>query len=140
MSHACTPILMGVASLFSEILLLSKTTKFPFRGMDYSPWSSKNLIDRNRFKKFMQVGIDVTCYSKYVALSNSAFFGITHTHSCAPPHNIYSKEKKNKILKWFEDVFIATSGEDQLLQQKEFEKALKTNGVSENINSTYIYM
>ena len=34
--------------------------KFPFRGMDYSPWSSKNLIDRNRLKKFMQVGIDVT--------------------------------------------------------------------------------
>ena len=26
---------------------------------DYSPWSSKNLIDRNRLKKFMQVGIDV---------------------------------------------------------------------------------
>ena len=35
--------------------------KFPFWGMDYSPWSSKNLIDRNRLKKFMQVGIDVTC-------------------------------------------------------------------------------
>ena len=33
--------------------------KFPFRGMDYSPWSSKNLIDRNQLKKFMQVGIDV---------------------------------------------------------------------------------
>ena len=29
--------------------------------MDYSPWSSKNLIDRNRLKKFLQVGIDVTC-------------------------------------------------------------------------------
>ena len=28
--------------------------------MDYSPWSSKNLIDRNRLKKFMQIGIDVT--------------------------------------------------------------------------------
>ena len=27
----------------------------------YSPYSSKNLIDRNRLKKFMQVGIDVTC-------------------------------------------------------------------------------
>ena len=27
--------------------------------MDYSPWSSKILIDRNRHKKFMQVGIDV---------------------------------------------------------------------------------
>ena len=56
MSHACTPILVGVVSLVSEILLLSK---FPFQPMDYSPWSSKNLIDRNRLKKFMQVGIDV---------------------------------------------------------------------------------
>ena len=35
--------------------------KFPFWGMDYSPWSSKNLIDRNWLKKFMQVGIDVKC-------------------------------------------------------------------------------
>ena len=61
MSHACTPILVGVTSPVSEILLLSKTAKFPFRPMDYSPWSSKNLIDRNRPKKFMQVGIDVTC-------------------------------------------------------------------------------
>ena len=26
----------------------------------YSPWSSKNLIDQNRFKKIMHVGIDVT--------------------------------------------------------------------------------
>ena len=40
---------------------LSKTAKFPFWGMDYSPWSSKNLIDRNPLKKFMQVGIDVKC-------------------------------------------------------------------------------
>ena len=39
---------------------LSKTTKFPFQGMDYSPWSSKNLIDRNQLKK-LQVGVDVTC-------------------------------------------------------------------------------
>ena len=59
MSHACTPILVGVTSSVSEILVLSKTAKFPFRPMDYSPWSSKNLIDRNRLKKFMQVGIDV---------------------------------------------------------------------------------
>ena len=55
------PILVGVVSLVSEILLLSKTAKFPFQGMDYSPWSSKNLIDRNWLKKFMQVGIDVKC-------------------------------------------------------------------------------
>ena len=52
---------MGVTSPVSEILVLSKTAKFPFQTMDYSPWSSKNLIDRNRLKKFMHVGIDVTC-------------------------------------------------------------------------------
>ena len=40
---------------------LSKTAKFPFRGMDYSPWVSKNLIDRNWLKKFMHVGVDVKC-------------------------------------------------------------------------------
>ena len=43
---------------FAPFCLLSKTAKFPFPTMDYSPWSSKNLIDRNRLKKFMQVGID----------------------------------------------------------------------------------
>ena len=59
MSHACTPVLVGVVSIVSEIPLPSKTVKFPFRTMGYSPWSSKNLIDRNRLKKFMQVGIDV---------------------------------------------------------------------------------
>ena len=50
---------MGVVILVLEILLLLKTAKFPFRPMDYSPWSSKILIDRNLLKKFMQVGIDV---------------------------------------------------------------------------------
>ena len=29
--------------------------------MDYSPWSSKNLINWNQLKKFMQVGVDVKC-------------------------------------------------------------------------------
>ena len=61
MSRACTPVLVGVVSPVSEILLLSKMAKFPHRPMDYSPWSSKNSIDRNRLKKFMQVGIDVKC-------------------------------------------------------------------------------
>ena len=35
MSHACTPILVDVDSPVSEILLLSKTAKFPFPTMDY---------------------------------------------------------------------------------------------------------
>ena len=30
--------------------------------MDYSPWSSKNLINRNWLKKFMQVWIDVNMH------------------------------------------------------------------------------
>ena len=46
---------------FRRYSYLSKTAKFPFQGMDYSPWSSKNLIDRNWLKKFMQVGNDVKC-------------------------------------------------------------------------------
>ena len=61
MSSSCTPILVGVVSPVSEILLPSKMTKFPFQTMDYSPWSSKNSIDRNQLKKFMHVGVDEVC-------------------------------------------------------------------------------
>ena len=39
----------------------------------YSPWSSKNLIDRNQLKKFMQVGIDVKC--KHTNFGGRGFFG-----------------------------------------------------------------
>ena len=39
MCNACTPILVDMTSLVSEILVLSKTAKFPF----YSPWASKKL-------------------------------------------------------------------------------------------------
>ena len=60
MSNAYTPFLVGVTFSVSEILLLSKTANFSFLTMDYSPWLSKNLIDRNRLKKFLQVGVDVT--------------------------------------------------------------------------------
>ena len=73
MSSSCTPILVGVAFSVSEIWLPSKTARFPFRGMDYSPWSSKNLIDRNRLKKFMQVGIDVKCI--HTDFGGRSFFG-----------------------------------------------------------------
>ena len=47
--------------LFRRYGYLSKTAKFPFLTMDYSPWSWKKLIDRNRLKIFMQVGVDVRC-------------------------------------------------------------------------------
>ena len=61
MPNVCTPILVVVTSSVSEILLPSKMANFLFPTMDYSPWSSKNLIDRNQLKKFMQVQIDIKC-------------------------------------------------------------------------------
>ena len=77
MSHACTPILVGVVSLVLEIPLPSKTAKFPFPTMDYSPWSSKNLIDWNRLKKFIQVGIDVKCM--YTNFGGRSYFSFGDT-------------------------------------------------------------
>ena len=74
MSYACAPILVGVTSSVSEILLLSKMAKFPFPTMDYSPWSSKNLIDRNQLKKFMHVSIDELCmYTNFGGRDLSCF-------------------------------------------------------------------
>ena len=52
---------------------LSKTAKFPFQGMDYSPWSWKNLINRNWLKKFMQIGVDVKCM--HTSFGGRGFFG-----------------------------------------------------------------
>ena len=46
---------------FAPNFLHPKMAKIPFRTMDYSPWSSKNLINQNQLKKIMQVRIDVTC-------------------------------------------------------------------------------
>ena len=79
MLSACTPILVGVVTLVSEILLPSKTAKFPFLTMDYSPWSSKNLIDRNWLKKFIQVCIDVTCMQTNFSGHGHSGFGDTAT-------------------------------------------------------------
>ena len=65
--------------MVSKIPILSKTAKFPFRTMDYSPWSSKNLIARNRLKKFMQVGVDVTCMYTDFGGRDLSGFGDTGT-------------------------------------------------------------
>ena len=73
MSNACTSILMDMVSPLSKILLLSKMVKFPFWTMGYSPWSSKNLINQNWLKKFMQLGIDVTCM--YTNFGGCGFLG-----------------------------------------------------------------
>ena len=90
MCNACTPILVGMAPPILEILLLSKTAKFPILTMDYSPWSSKNLIDQNWLKKFMQVGVDVSymytnfggrdfsSFGDIVTFKNNQFSLLTH--------------------------------------------------------------
>ena len=79
MPQACTPILVDGASPVLEILLLSKMVNFPFLTMDYSPWSSKNLMDWNRLKKFMQVGIDATSMHTNFAGQCLSSFGDTAT-------------------------------------------------------------
>ena len=57
----CMHINFGGHSLSSFGDIATLKNKFPFLTMDYSPWSPKNLIDRNRLKKFMLVGVDVKC-------------------------------------------------------------------------------
>ena len=46
---------------FGDMVTFQKRPNFPFGAWTYSPWSSKNLINQNRPKELMQVGIDVTC-------------------------------------------------------------------------------
>ena len=59
---------------FAPFRLPSKTAKISLRTMDYSPWSSKNLIDRNRLKKIMQVYVHVTCmYNDFGGCGLSGF-------------------------------------------------------------------
>ena len=47
---------------FGDMATFQKWPNFPFGAWTiYSPWSSKNSIDWNWLKKFMQVGIEVKC-------------------------------------------------------------------------------
>ena len=75
MLYACTLILVGLASLVLEVLLLSKTAKFHF----CSPWSSKNLINQNQLKKFMQVEVDDKCMHTNFGGCGLSGFGDTAT-------------------------------------------------------------
>ena len=76
MSRACTPVLVGVVSLVSEIWLPFKNGQISLsRHGLYSPWSSKNLINRNRLKKFMQVEIDVKCMHTHFGGCDPSGFG-----------------------------------------------------------------
>ena len=67
----------GMHVVHVHVSLLSKTAKFPFPTVDYSPWSSKNLIDQNWLKKFMQVRIDVRCM--YTDFGGCGLYGFGDT-------------------------------------------------------------
>ena len=97
MSSSFAPILVGVTSPVSEILLLSKMAKFPFRPMDYSPWSSKNLINQNRPKKFMQVGINVKFMHTNFGGCNLSVFGDIATFQKRPNFPFGPWSSKNFI-------------------------------------------
>ena len=115
MSSAYEPSLVGVVFSVSEILQPSKTAKFPFLTMDYSPWSSKNLIDRNRLKKFMQVWIDVKCM--YTNFGGRRLFGFGDTatlkngqislsdhYSPWSSKNLIDRNRLNKFMQVWIDV------------------------------------
>ena len=57
-------------SSFGGTTTFQKRPNFPFG-------SSKNLIDRNRLKNFMQVGVNVTCM--YISFGGCGFFSFGDT-------------------------------------------------------------
>ena len=122
MSYAYAPILVGVTFVVSEILLLSKMAKFPFPTMDYSPWSSKNLIDRNRPKKFMQVWIDELCictnfggrdicsFRDIATLKNGKFPFPTMDYSLWSSKNLIDRNRPKKFMQvWIDELCICTN-------------------------------
>ena len=55
---------------FGDMATFQKRPNFPFGAWT---WSSKNLIDRNWLKKYMQVGINVKCM--YTSFGGRGLFG-----------------------------------------------------------------
>ena len=56
----CTDFGGHSLSSFGDIATF-KNSQISLSDHDYSPWSSKNSINQNQLKKFMQLGVDVTC-------------------------------------------------------------------------------
>ena len=71
---------------FAPFCLPSYLAKIPFRTMGYSPWGSKNLIDWNWLKKFMQVWMDVTCMQSN--FGGRSFFGFRDFVPFCLPSNL----------------------------------------------------
>ena len=104
MCNTCTPILVGVVPPVLEIPLLSKMAKFPFLTMDYSPWSSENLIYWNQLKKFMQIGVHLFFSLFSMSLRNTCMLlnlnNFKILYYCNTAQNLQDKmiEKASRII------------------------------------------
>ena len=67
---------------YGSFYLPSKTAKISLRTMGYSPWGSKNLIDQNWLKKFMQVEVDVKCMQTNFGGRGLFGFGVMAPFTC----------------------------------------------------------
>ena len=65
-------------------------------SLSYSPWSAKNLINWNLFKKFMQVGIDVTCMQANFGVCSFSNFRDIATFK----NSHYSPWSAKKLIDW----------------------------------------
>ena len=65
-----------------DMATFQKRPNFPFGA--WTPWSWKNSIDRNRLKKFMQLGVDVTCMHTSFGGCDTSTFGDMATFQKRP--------------------------------------------------------
>ena len=101
MCNSCTPILVGLGFLVLKLLLLSKNGQISLSN-HYRPWSSKNLMDWNQLKNFMQVEIDVTCM--YTNFGGHSFFGFgdiatfKYSQISLSDHGLYSSWSSKNLI------------------------------------------
>ena len=70
--------------LFCRYCYFHFWANFAFRPWAIYPWLSKNLIDWNQLKKFMQVGIDVKCMHTNFGGHGLSSFGDIATFKYSP--------------------------------------------------------
>ena len=88
--------------VMASFCLPSKTAKISLQTMDYSPWSSKNLIDRNPLKKFMQIGIDVSCMR--TNFSGRGPFGFENGETTPTKIGVHACDINPYLHKFFEPI------------------------------------
>ena len=75
---------------FGDMATFQKRPNFPFEAWKHGPWSSRNSIDRNRLKKFMQVEINVECmHTNFGGRGFSGICNILHKSFCMKERQLY---------------------------------------------------